>query len=406
MQMHTALTGSRSGFAPRAGIEAFFRRSGFFLWIVFVTLSLTGLITFLTPREYESSMKFLVQNARGNVLVTSERTNSGSASSDVTDTQVNSEVEILHSHDVIDPIANPQWESISERDRDPEAVRHHEKLLDAFEKKFRTETVPRTNVINVSILADTPDKAKQELEQLSTAFLAEHRRLQRPHGASDFFVSEAERIRKDWNVASQRLVKFQREHELLSLPNRQAALETRIIEHERDLLTTNTALSEMDAKLSGSSRRLQDLPMRQTTEEKVVPNPESMGHLNTLLVELQNKRTALLTNYRSDDRVVRELDQQIATTTAALNDASRMNSHEETTNVDPAWDQLHKEYVSTGVDRQKTEAHRATVTLELAQLKQDLASLQNRRVQQPGSAGKSSERELRAVRAKTRPGPN
>jgi uncharacterized protein involved in exopolysaccharide biosynthesis len=376
MQMQTVSALSRPSSTPRVGMEAFFRHSRLFFGIVFATLIVAILVTFLTPKQYASEMKFLVQNTRGNVPVTPERTNSAGAPSDVTDTQVNSELEILHSHDVVDAIADPEWAANPDIQQNPLAARRHEKLLAAFEKRFRTETVLRTNIINVSILADTPEKAKDELEHLSAAYLAEHRRLQRPSGASGFFISEAERIRKDWNAASQKLVNFQRTHQLLSLSNRESELEEQIAEHKRDLLAADASLKEIDAKLSSSYRRLQDLPMRQTTEEKVLPNPESLGHLNTLLVELENRRTALLTNYKPDDRAVRELDQQIATTQAALNDATRMTSHEQTTDVDPAWQQLRKDYVQTEISRKQTEAHRASTAAELNALEQELAGLQ------------------------------
>ena len=381
MQMQTAVALTRPGGTPRVGVESFFRHKGLFLWIVCTILLITIVITLLTPKQYASEMKFLVQNTRGNVVVTAERTNSVSTPSDVTDTQVNSELEILHSHDVVDSVADPQWATNPEQQRDSDGIRRHEKLLTAFEKRFRTEAVLRSNIINVTILADTPEKARDELEHLSAAYLAEHRRLQRPGGASQFFASEAERIRKDWDAASQKLVNFQQEHQLLSLSNREVALEGRIQDHERDLFATDAALKEMDAKLSGSSRRLKDLPMRQTTEEKVLPNPESLGHLNTLLVELQNRRTALLTNYKADDRTVLELDQQIATTNAALSDASRMAAHEETTDVDPAWQQLHKDSLETEIARQQAQAHQASLISQLTSLKQDVANLQGLTVQ-------------------------
>jgi uncharacterized protein involved in exopolysaccharide biosynthesis/Mrp family chromosome partitioning ATPase len=376
MQMQTAAGLLRPSSAPRDMVEAFFRRRRLFVWSIAVTLLVTVLITLLTPRQYISEMKFLVQNTRGNIVVTPERTNPTSTPSDVTDTQVNSELEILHSHDVVDRIADPEWSTNTDRQRDPQFVRRHEKLVEAFEKRFRTEAVLRTNIINVSILADAPEKAREELEHLSAAYLAEHRSLQRPSGTSGFFASEAERIRKDWDAASQKLVNFQREHELLSLSNREAAVESQITEHERDLLSTDASLEEINARLAASSRRLHDLPMRQTTAEKVVPNPESLGHLNTLLVELENKRTAMLTNYKADDRVVRELDQQIATTNAALGDVTKTTSREQTTDVDPAWQELHKNYLETEIGRQQMEAHRASVLAELAQLKQELGRLQ------------------------------
>jgi polysaccharide biosynthesis transport protein len=374
MQPPTALT--RPSCAPRVAIESFFRRKRLFLWTVVTILLVTTAITLLLPRQYASVTKFLIQNTRGNVVVTPERTNSASAPNDVTDTQVNSEMEILHSHDVVDSIADPEWAATTVQQQTPARIKRHEKLLADFEKRFRTEAVLRTNIINVTVFADTPQKAKNELERLSAAYVAERRRLQRPGGTSHFFALEAERIRNEWDVASGKLVNFQQQHQLLSLSNREAVLQTWIQDHERDMFATDATLKEMDAKLSTSAERLKELPMRQTTEEKVLANPESLGHLNTLLVELVNRRTALLTNYKADDRTVRELDQQIATTTAALNDATRMAGREETTDVDPAWQQLHKEFLETGVGRQQALAHRASLTAEMDIRRQQLVNLQ------------------------------
>src|SRR5262249_11156006 len=146
-------------------------------------------------------MKFLVQNNRGNIVITAEKTTPTTVVSDVSELQVNSELEILHSHDVLDPVADPEWPHLSDAQRDPTATRKHEKLIAAFEQRLGTEILRKTNIITVSIRADSPERAHSELERLSTAYLAEHRRLQRPVGASDFFKAEAERIRKEWDDA-------------------------------------------------------------------------------------------------------------------------------------------------------------------------------------------------------------
>jgi uncharacterized protein involved in exopolysaccharide biosynthesis len=57
--------------------------------------------------------------------------------------------------------------------------------------------------------------------------------------------------------------------------------------------------------------------------------------LNTLIAELQNKRTDLLTKFKPTDRTIREVDQQIADTRAALENAQKLNSYEEATDVNP-----------------------------------------------------------------------
>src|SRR5207302_2008700 len=212
-------------------------------------------------------------------------------------------------------------------------------------------------------------------------YLAEHRHLQRPVGASDFFKAEAERTRKDWDLASQKLVEFKQNHQIVSLPERESTLNDQVTEHERDLIASDAGLREYDARLAASSTHLHDLPMRQMTQERVVPNQQSAEHLNTLLVELQNKRTALLTNFRSSDRFVHELDEQIATTKAALNDATVSTSREKTTDVDPAWQQLHTNYLQVEIARKQAVVHRSNVAAELLVLRKNLADAQELTVQ-------------------------
>jgi uncharacterized protein involved in exopolysaccharide biosynthesis len=367
--------------SARIAIEAFCRQWKLFFGASVTVLLLTLLITVTAHKEYESQMKFLVQNARENVVVTPERTNGTNAVSDVTEAQVNSELEILHSHDVMDQIADPDWAAVASSPRTISAVHHHEALLSSFEKRFQTEIVRKTNVINVSIVAGTPEQAKSELEHLAVAYLAEHRRLQRPAGASEFFVSEAEHARKAWDDATQHLVRFQQDHQLLSVPDRASFLDEQISEDENEIFTTDSTLHEMDVQLAEGSHRLQEIPSRHLTQQITSPDQAAAQQLETRIVDLENKRTSLLANYKATDRSVVELDQQIATVKAALNDAKASSSQEETTDVDPAWQQVRTNYVQNQITRQSLAKHRAGLEAHVNQLKTELANLQGETVQ-------------------------
>jgi uncharacterized protein involved in exopolysaccharide biosynthesis len=369
------------GFTARVGIEGFFRQKKLFFWVASPVVIATILVTFLTHKQYSSEMKLLVQNTRGNVMVTPERTSPTNIVSEISETQVNSELEVLHSHDVIDPVADPDWSNLPPNQKDPAAAKKHETLLRAFEKRYATEIVRKTNVISVTILADTPEKARNDLERLSAAYLAEHRRLQRPAGASQFFEGQAERIRKTWDDASRKLVDFQQEHQLISLADRESALDAQISEDERDLLSTDTTLRELDARQQANAHRLQEIPKRHTTQERDLPNQQSVQSLNTLIVELENKRTTLLTNYKPSDRMVQELDAEIGTTKAALEDAKASSAKEETTDIDPLWQQVHTDHVRTGITQHETSAHRAAIMAELGQVRQKLSELKELTVQ-------------------------
>src|SRR5579859_6523049 len=203
-----------TGLSVRAGVEALFRQRRLFAIVAGVAFGATVALTLLTPKQYLSQTKFLVQNSRTNVLVTPQRTTAPNVVSGVTEEQVNSEIEILHSRDVLDPIADPGWKDLKPEERTQVANLQHEKILKGFEKRLMTSIVRQTDVIEVSLMADTPELARDQLRKVSAAYLEKRRNLQRPQGSSEFFGAEAERIRNDWNAANQQLVNFQKEHQL------------------------------------------------------------------------------------------------------------------------------------------------------------------------------------------------
>jgi uncharacterized protein involved in exopolysaccharide biosynthesis len=365
----------------RVAIEALFRQKLLFASVATTVILMAIAASVLLPRQYMSEMKFLVQNARGNVVVTPEKTNPQNVASDVTETQVNSELEILRSHDVVDPVADPGWDKIPVNQQSPALVRHHEALLAAFDKKLETEPVRKTNVIDVRYRASDPQQARNSLQRLSQTYLEQHRRMQRPGGASAFFTSEAERYQKAWDQASRDLVNFQQRHQLYSLAQRETDLEGKITKAEADLLASEAGLKELDARLEESTRRQHTMATRQTTQNRTGPNLQSVQQLTTLIIELENKRTVLLTNYKPEDRFVRELDQQIASTREALNDAAVSRPLEVTTDVDPAWQQVRTEFSQGKISRRAEAARRKAIVTQLARLKRDLAKMQDLDVQ-------------------------
>jgi uncharacterized protein involved in exopolysaccharide biosynthesis len=372
---------SPTNLSLRAAIEALFRQKLLFASVAASVLLLAIATSVLLPRQYMSEMKFLVQNARGNVVVTPEKTNPQNVVSDVTETQVNSELEILRSHDVVDPVADPGWDKIPAGQQNPGRVRQHEALLAGFDKKLETEPVRKTNVIDVRYRASDPQQARNVLQRLSQTYLEQHRRMQRPGGASAFFASEAERYQKAWDQASRDLVDFQQHHQLYSLAQRETDLEEKLTKAESDLLASEAGLQELDARLEESRRGQRTMATRQTTQNRTGPNLQSVEQLTALIIELENKRTVLLTNYKPEDRFVRELDQQIASTRAALTEAAVARPLEVTTDVDPAWQQVRTDFAQGKISRRAQAARRRAIVVQMARLKRDLGKMQDLDVQ-------------------------
>jgi uncharacterized protein involved in exopolysaccharide biosynthesis len=245
-----------------------------------------------------------------------------------------------------------------------------------FAKKLTADVVRKTNLITVGFRAGTPEQARNSLQALSEAYIAQHKKMSRPIGASTFFATEAERYREVWNDAGKKLVAFQQRHQVNSLPIQKAELEQQITSTQAELMTADAALREQEARMAETSKTLRSMPMRQTTEDRATPNLQSVQELNTLLVGLENRRTGLLVNYKPDDRRVRDLDTQIASTRGALNRAEDNRSHEVTTNVDPVWQQMRADYSQAQVSKHATSAHKVAMLTQLSTLNRKLGDMQ------------------------------
>jgi uncharacterized protein involved in exopolysaccharide biosynthesis len=123
-------------------------------------------------------------------------------------------------------------------------------------------------------------------------------------------------------------------------------------------------------------QQLQTVNPRIVTQSRALPNQFSAEHLNTMIVELQNKRTQLLTKFRPDDRLVREVDQQIRTTRTAMEKASNETATEQSTDLNPLRQTLETELARGRVDQAGAEGRHEMLVGQVAQYEAQLSRLE------------------------------
>ena len=120
----------RQNISLRDGAAAIFRRKGLVLLTFLTVIAGTVIVTLVLPDKYESRMKILVKNQRVDVTITAANAQQPSAlaDSEVTENQINSEIELLTSRDLLTQVVKecglanqkPGWFS---RTTPPETVR-------------------------------------------------------------------------------------------------------------------------------------------------------------------------------------------------------------------------------------------------------------------------------------------
>ncbi|HEX9628527.1 MAG TPA: hypothetical protein VF961_00790, partial [Pyrinomonadaceae bacterium] len=88
------------------------------------------------------------------------------------------------------------------------------------------------------------------------------------------------------------------------------------------------------------------------------------------------KRTQLLTKFRADDRLVREVDQQIRTTRAALDKATGETATEQSTDLNPLRQTLETEQARARVDQAGAQGRQEMLAAQVAQYENQLSRLE------------------------------
>ncbi|PYS21203.1 MAG: hypothetical protein DMF72_18265 [Acidobacteria bacterium] len=366
----------------REGASALFRRKFLVLFTFLAVVVGAIIVTLLLPNRYEARMKILVKNQRVDIAITPEATtgtNTPTVENEVSENQINSEIELLTSKDLLTQVVtstglDKQEASLFNRSM-TDAVRV-ERAVNRLTKDLSINPVRKANVITISYASDSPQLSAAVLKNLGDLYLEKHLKLNHPEGATDFFKEKADEYEKQLKESEQKLTDFQQSNNLVVLSQQKELTLQKTAEAKAKMMDADAALNEATNRIARVEQQLGAIPKRIVTQSKRLPNQYSAERLNTMMVELQNRRTQLLTKFRPDDRLVKEVDEQMRTTQLALDRAEQKTSVEEATDLNPLRQTLETELSRARLDQAGAKARRDTLTGQLQQYEGALQKLE------------------------------
>jgi uncharacterized protein involved in exopolysaccharide biosynthesis len=370
--MTTLIKSDQATFSLRDAAAVWFRHR-LLIIVTFLTIAGgTALATFTLPNEYESRLKILVKNVRAEVPITPERTTgtNGAPNEDVSETQINSEIELLTSKDLLNQVviecglAKPGRslaQRLSLKDTPQNEAGRIEQASERLAKDLVITPVKKANIIEITYSSSSPQVAAAVLRKLADLYLEKRMKLHRPAGTYEFFKSQADQYEQQLREAEKQLSSFQQGMNVVSLSQQKDLTVLKMGDAKSKLLETEAFLKEVNERINRLEQQMRILPPRIVTQSRALPNQYSAERLNTMLVELQNRRTQLLSKFRSDDRLVRELDKEINTTKAALDKASNQTATEQSTDLNPLRQTLDMELARARVDQAGAQARHSSL---------------------------------------------
>jgi len=359
-------------------IELLARAKSVILIMFLIIASCVLVLLAIKQSNFEAHMSFLVRNERADLLVSTDSQQSSVQHGDVTEEDINSEVELLGSsellHGVVE-VCSLYTEFVDKTGSDkPEAI---ERAMRKLSKNLVIIPVRKSSLITVAYTSHDRNQSVAVLNELAKEYLAKHATLHDAGSAATFFKQKSASTAEQLRVLQEQRASLLQNNGYTSLPQQKELSLEQMVEAKKALDEVNASLAETSSRLVQVTRQQIEITPRVVTQDRVSANQYSVERLNTMLTEMRNKRTELATKFRPGDLLLVQADREIADTEASLKAAKDINSEDKTTDVNPVWLSLDTESHRLWQTQAGLISRKSVLTAQLGRQRGDMGKMEH-----------------------------
>ncbi|HUC42325.1 MAG TPA: Wzz/FepE/Etk N-terminal domain-containing protein [Candidatus Micrarchaeaceae archaeon] len=357
----------------RDAVAPVFRQRRIALWLfagIFFGALLAGL---LAPRKYEAEMKILVNRERVDPVVTPDPSVPVAAEPQavVTEEDINSEVELLKSRDLleqvvrasgIEDVRETRWSRAAEYASDllhgarPSAATRLARDVQTLENRLVIDPLKKTTLIRVSYASRDPQQAARVLQTLAALYQEKHAAVHRPPGTFEFFDQEANHYREELATAESGLIEFNDRQNVIDAGAQKQLVLQQLSQFESEMQQASSESRVMAQRAAVLERLQASSPTRQATGETTLDNAPLLAQLEGTLLGLELKRSEMVSRYAPEYPPMQDLERQIGEARSAVAHALQNPIRQATTDRPPAQDWLSTEIVKAEADQAQMKA--------------------------------------------------
>ncbi len=366
-----------------------FRRKRVFALTFCGMLIGSALAAVLLSSQHEAKMEILVNQERLDPKVSSESTlPTPTAPPPVTDEQINSEVELLQSPDLLQEVVlannlqDREKKGLLSRLRKKDDAWYIAKATDRLGKRLKITVVPKTSLIQVTYKAGDPYLAYGVLQTVSSSYLAKHLSVHRPQGSFAFFASQTDKYRQALEDAEKRVADFGKQSGVAAPDLERAELAQQVAITIGALHTAQQAIAADKHRIDDVEARLKSTPDRSPTQQVTSSAQTLLQQLQADLLSAQLKRTQLLLKYDPSYPLAREAEQEVVQTQAAIAEATKQQFVNQTTDRDPTYELMREDIAKTRADLAYQEANAVALQKSIQSMQLQIVDLDQKALEQ------------------------
>jgi uncharacterized protein involved in exopolysaccharide biosynthesis len=348
------------------------------------------LATIFVPPDYQATTRFLIEHERMDPVVTPDQ-HAEVVRTDVTEEELNSEVELLQSDDVLRQVVvnaglghkNSLWNKflklIHLEDTAEEKLAKSARTLG---KELKIEAVRKSNMIKVTYVSSDPQKASKVLQALDEAYLQKNLAVHHPQGEYQFFDQEAESYKKNLADAEAQLKVFAQQEGGVSPQLARDITLQKLSDFAANLQQTYADIATTERRIDALEKQSGTTPQRLTTQSHVSDDASVLQNLKSTLMTLELKRTELLTKYQPTYPLVQEVDKQLADTRASIAAEESKPLRDETTDRNPTYAWISEELAKAKAEDNALQARAAAIRTIVAKYQVNAHDLEQKGITQ------------------------
>lgn len=371
-------------------LEIFFRR-----WRIIAATGLVGLlgaaaISFATPKTYQAKAKILLTEQ----AVSGPREEGGSES------QIKAELNHLKSSALVRAVLEFYQETGQALRPEPPAV---ERMTGGVKRKIYgwlkggssdaaainvdlrvAELLPKieprsiadTNVIEIAHEGTDPEWTARFVNDLLDQHIKRIAKFNEEARASNFYLEQRNLLYVRWKEAQDTLTEFRKKYGAYLLAGDEEHLRRVLSALETNKVETGTQVLEHQAKVDYLNQQLEALPEQIAAEQRFTED-EGVKFLKSHILDLEMKRSELLSRYTATSVRVTEIDRQIVETKQLLLAKKDERQEEILTTPNPAFLTLKVDRVQTMAKLVSADARLAALDSQIGEYRDKLNTLEN-----------------------------